>query len=257
MATKKKTRRRGDYEQLKGKGWYAMHRGWQDHPIFGNEPFTKREAWEWLISNAIFSHDGKLHYLSGSQVLIMRGQLTYSHSFMAEAWGWDDSKVGRFLKRFQRAGMVEVGAECGQTVITICNYNQYQIPYGFVETESEGPAKERRRKAETNNKKGNKDKNNSVGGSALRASSHATPPPSEKLEPWQRELKKELGEAAYNAWILPLHINAEGYLCGPTEFIVGWCRDRYEAKIHAAIQNAGIEFKGLRVAANKNESIQP
>ncbi|MCD8566654.1 MAG: hypothetical protein LRY36_01820 [Alphaproteobacteria bacterium] len=80
-----------------------MHRGWQEHPAFDNEPFTKREAWEWLISAAVYLHGGKLESVVGRSILIMRGQLTYSYRFMAEAWGWDDSKVDRYLKK--AAGM--------------------------------------------------------------------------------------------------------------------------------------------------------
>lgn len=248
---KSKTRKRRDYESQKNRGWYRMYRGWQDHPVFGNEPFSKREVWEWLIATAVFSHDGKLTVLAGSQVLIMRGQLTYSYRFMAEAWGWDDSKVDRYLKKLQRSGMIEINTEMGQSIITICNYETYQSDGNSTETVNEMPPRERQGKSGANNKKDNKDKNVLTGSSALRADAHASPPPLKNLAPWQAELKECLGEAVYRSWISQLRLDNDGYLCAPSRFIADWCKNHHEETIKRALQKAGIEFMGFRFEEKK------
>lgn len=36
-------------------GWYKMQRGWMDSPVFGKAVYSEREAWIWLIENAVFS----------------------------------------------------------------------------------------------------------------------------------------------------------------------------------------------------------
>ncbi len=34
------------------RGVFAVDRGIWDHPMFACEPFTEREAWQWLIAEA-------------------------------------------------------------------------------------------------------------------------------------------------------------------------------------------------------------
>lgn len=33
-------------------GYFLMHRGWQENPIFDREEYSRRDAWVWLIENA-------------------------------------------------------------------------------------------------------------------------------------------------------------------------------------------------------------
>ena len=99
------------------------------HPFFKKEPYTEREAWMWLIEQAAW----KAHrHRAGSYVFnLERGQLSASVRFMGEAWQWSKSKVQRFLVRLKTDTMVELshgtGQLTGNTVVTICNYNSYQI----------------------------------------------------------------------------------------------------------------------------------
>ncbi|MBX2989478.1 MAG: hypothetical protein KF802_16435 [Bdellovibrionaceae bacterium] len=55
-----------------------------------------------------------------------RGQLTHSLRFLAEKWGWEKDAVARFLRQLKTETMIETQTATGQSVITICNYNQYQ-----------------------------------------------------------------------------------------------------------------------------------
>lgn len=107
-------------------GFYLMRRGWQDHPVFGNEPYSKRDAFEWLIANASFQE--RTAGVLGKVIPLKRGQLCHSVRFLGKAWRWDEAKVRRFISRLQDSQMVEVQTDAGQMVITICNYETYQAP---------------------------------------------------------------------------------------------------------------------------------
>lgn len=105
-------------------GYYKMARGWMDHPCFQNEPYTEREAWAWLIERA--GWQDRTHWIGRRGVPCKRGQLAVSVRYLASAWSWSKSRVGRFLQRLKIGSMIgtEGGSEC--SVITICNYDKYQ-----------------------------------------------------------------------------------------------------------------------------------
>lgn len=106
------------------RGVFAMCRGWFDHPCFAREPYTEREAWAWLISEAAWK---PVRIRIGSGVVaISRGQLSHSLRFMAQHWQWQHDRVRRFLQRLEKHDMIATAVVSGQTVVTICNYNKYQ-----------------------------------------------------------------------------------------------------------------------------------
>lgn len=104
---------------------YTMERGWRDHPAFAKESYTEREAWEWLIENACWKET--TINVAGNPVKLERGQLSYSVRYMAEAWGWTRSKTARFTEKLKKWDMIGTESGTGQQVITICNYNKYQL----------------------------------------------------------------------------------------------------------------------------------
>lgn len=106
------------------RGVFAMDRGWFDHPVFADEPYTEREAWAWLISESAWK--GRTRRIGNVVVELKRGQVAASLRFMGEKWGWHYSKVVRFLAKLAAETMCETASEQGITVITICNYNKYQ-----------------------------------------------------------------------------------------------------------------------------------
>ena len=114
------------------RGHYQMHRGWQDHPVFGKKPYDERGAWEWLIAYA--AHGATTVAVNGEPVELQRGQLCYSVRFLAERWRWSKSRVHRFLQKFAKWDMIQICAKTGTesgtgvTLITVCNYNDYQTP---------------------------------------------------------------------------------------------------------------------------------
>ena len=131
--------------------FYLMHRGWLDHPAFGNrkrEPFCRAAAWAWLIDHAVF--DATRVRIAGKIVTLGRGQLSYSLRFLGDAWGWGHERCRRFLRELHERGMVVAVCETGQMVITICNYGIYQDGAKLARQ----PARHERDSSETNTKEG-------------------------------------------------------------------------------------------------------
>jgi hypothetical protein len=106
----------------------------QDDAFFGGEPFTRREAWQWLIAMAAWKPQ-RVRVSTGrghTFVEVKRGQLSFSRSFMRSAWGWSSEKAVRtFLDRLETDGRIDrqSGQQEGQqqATITICKYDEYQF----------------------------------------------------------------------------------------------------------------------------------
>lgn len=118
-----------------------------DHAVFADEPKTEREAWIWLIMEA--SWKPRTRRVGAVVVETQRGQLAASVRFLASAWKWTAPKVQRYLKRLEKMEMIRAQADTGVTVITICNYDQYQAGSQASDT----PPIQQRYSADTNEKK--------------------------------------------------------------------------------------------------------
>ena len=110
-------------------GNFRVSRSIFDHPMFDDEPMTRREAWLWLISSAAWQplriqvRNGRATEL----INLERGQLSHSRSFMKNKWKWtSEKKVRTFLNRLERERMIDLQTGQLQTVITICNYDLFQ-----------------------------------------------------------------------------------------------------------------------------------
>jgi hypothetical protein len=107
------------------RGFFAIDRGVWDHPLFAREKFSEREAWIWLISSAAWEPT-KVRVGRGWFDLA-RGQCAFALRFMAVKWMWSEPRVRRFLKRLADDAAALVSATREATLITICNYNDYQL----------------------------------------------------------------------------------------------------------------------------------
>lgn len=142
-------------------GFYLMARGWLDHPSFSSrEPYSRREAWIWLIEAAAFTE--RRVGVVGKTVTIARGQLTHSTRFMAGKWGWSEAGVRRFLHRLKTDAMIDAHSDAGQMIVTICNYDKYQtgqvIADADVDAAGDAEATQHRRSTDAKKKEGNKGK---------------------------------------------------------------------------------------------------
>ncbi len=123
-------------------GFYLMHRGWMDNPIFDNEPYTTREAWEWLIQRAAW--DDAVQTVGLRRVAVQCGQVAVATRYLADAWQWGKGRTDRFLKKLVDSGMIDADARASFTLITIRNYRAYQYREGdadlFASAENESGA---------------------------------------------------------------------------------------------------------------------
>lgn len=106
------------------RGTFAVDRGIWGNVAFAREPFTEREAFLWLISEAAYVAREKR--VGSDAVALERGQTCHSIRFMADAWQWSKSRVDRFITRLENRDMVIRDSGTDLTLLTICNYEQYQ-----------------------------------------------------------------------------------------------------------------------------------
>jgi hypothetical protein len=124
-------------------GYINVARSIFDHPMFDDgKPYSPREAWLWLISNAAW-RPMQIRVRNGRTAEILnleRGQLSYSRSFLRKAWNWPSEKrVRTFLSRLEREHMIDLQTGQLQTVISIRNYGLFQNS-GELSGPSNGPA---------------------------------------------------------------------------------------------------------------------
>ncbi|AIL64735.1 hypothetical protein NOVO_01695 [Rickettsiales bacterium Ac37b] len=86
-----------------------------NYAYFFEEPFTRREAWSWLVENAI------------------HGELSYSIRSMASIWKWHRSKVERFLTSLKNESLIKTEVKSGQLLIMIGNCKQFKPDASQIE----------------------------------------------------------------------------------------------------------------------------
>jgi hypothetical protein len=133
---------------MKPVGYFNTPRSIFNHPLFEEEPMTKREALMWLIAAAAYEPT-RVKVKSGHSfeiITLQRGQLSHSLSFLMTQWKWkSDTKVRTFLEQLEREGFINVqrgnqtGGRLGRfpPVITICNYNVYPFVRPIMEPAEE------------------------------------------------------------------------------------------------------------------------
>lgn len=137
-------------------GYIAIARGFFDHPVFACDPFTEREAFQWLLFEAAWK--ARTVRRGNTVFELRRGELAHSERFMAEAWQWSRSKVTRFLKKLIENRMIERKSNHDASHIIVCNYDKYQNPRTTKRATSEPPANHQRTKLEEGNQVTNKPK---------------------------------------------------------------------------------------------------
>lgn len=101
-----------------------MPRGWQDNPIWRDEPFSRAQAWAWLVEEARW-RPSRIS-IAGKTVELQRGELSHSIRFLAKRWGWGKGVVERFIGRLKTETLIETRTETGQLIISIRNYDEMQ-----------------------------------------------------------------------------------------------------------------------------------
>lgn len=147
---------------MSDRGVFALDRGLFDHPIFSPEPYTEREAWIWMLSAAAWS-DRRVR-IGKTMIDLKRGQLVFATRFLAAKWQWSHSKVVRFLNRLKIDTMLNTEPKRDATLITICNYNEYQFGRNADETQNETPTETQAERQRNKEEESNNLRTNNLGG---------------------------------------------------------------------------------------------
>ena len=75
-----------------------------DNPALRDERFSKAQAWCWLIEKAVWQPTK--FDAHGKTVVAQRGQFFTTTRALADAWGWGETSVRRFLARLKSSAMV-------------------------------------------------------------------------------------------------------------------------------------------------------
>ena len=134
-------------------GTFNVSRKIWEHDAFQHEPFSEREAFLWLVSEAAWKPRTKR--VGKYTADLDRGQVFASVRFMAEAWQWSKSRVSRFLLRLKNRDMLRTESGTVVLTITICNYNEYQPKATTSGTVAGQLAGQKRDSSGTNYKKDN------------------------------------------------------------------------------------------------------
>jgi len=118
-------------------GYIKLHRSICENPMWESEPFTKSQAWVDLLLNANYVE--RKIIIRGQTLTVQRGQIAWSEVTMSARWKWSRNKVRRFLKALSDEGMIVQQAEHLTSLVTICNYEEYQGRDTADETTSETP----------------------------------------------------------------------------------------------------------------------
>lgn len=129
-------------------GWIAIDRGILDHPLFERrkQPFSELEAWIWLLLKAAWRD--RRQWAIGRMFSLRRGQLLASPRFLAGHWRWSEGSARRFVARLAAENMVRAETDSKVTILTICNYDKYQLERLTNEAR---PAHDRRKEEQGNN----------------------------------------------------------------------------------------------------------
>lgn len=103
-------------------GWIKIHRELGKHWLA--QDMEKLGRWIDLLLLANYE-DGKV-LVGDSLVMLKRGQMLMSFSFLSKRWNCSKSTACKFIELLESDGMVERYTERKATILTICKYESYQ-----------------------------------------------------------------------------------------------------------------------------------
>jgi len=104
-------------------GWTKSYRRKWWHPVFRN--LRDASIWAFLLDNAAWRDDTDVRF-EGARMTLMAGQIAVSERFLATGFCCDRQVIRRVLSALESDHMVTTNKTRAATIITICNYKQYQ-----------------------------------------------------------------------------------------------------------------------------------
>lgn len=139
---------------MRDQGFIKLSRKFFENALW-KEPrqYSRSEAWLDLIQMAGFE-DSK-YILNNRAIEVQRGEIVASRRFLENRWLWGSTKVTNFLDYLKKEGMINQRQTNGQTIITLCNYDNYNSRQTSDDVENKPPTNHRqtRGKPPTNQNK--------------------------------------------------------------------------------------------------------
>jgi hypothetical protein len=155
-------------------GFVLIHRGLIGNPQFRG--MADEYAAIWLVARAAWEATNVR--VGRVPVALERGQCAFAVSYLAQAWECSKATAHARLRHFEKIGFIRTEVRTGVTVITVCNYSQYQAPPNAARTEHRTLPERCPNAARTNKNEGNELNEGNEESTSLR--SVEPPPPSEK-----------------------------------------------------------------------------
>ncbi|MFH0756348.1 MAG: hypothetical protein V2B15_03575 [Bacteroidota bacterium] len=107
-------------------GYIMLHRKLLNSQVFANP--VKLKVWIWCLLKANFKSKYVSLKISNSytEVKILRGQFIFGRNRSADELNMKGSTVWSFLKGFERTKMLEIKSNNHYSIVTVCNYEDYQ-----------------------------------------------------------------------------------------------------------------------------------
>ena len=113
---------------MTNEGFICISRGIREHWVWRNPVYFKR--WAELIMMA--NYDSREVSFSCHRLMLQRGQLAVNLSYLSKLWNVSTQAALKFLVKLEVSGMVTRVVDDKVTIITICNYDRYQLKMGAV-----------------------------------------------------------------------------------------------------------------------------
>lgn len=148
-------------------GYFSVNRSLLLHELWLRDEFSRGQAWIDLIGLAQW-HESYIR-IAGERMALKRGQCGWSTVSLAERWKWSRGKVLRFIDELKRDSRIVIETNNRTTIITICNYDEYQnknttydTPNGTTERSSDSTTDGHQtvQQTDTNNKDNKINKDN-------------------------------------------------------------------------------------------------
>lgn len=108
---------------MESNGWIKLHRSITHHWLWSD---STKLGW-WLDLLFMANWKDKRVVIGTSLVEVKRGQMIASNAFLCDRWGVSRNTVRNFLRLLEVDNMLTISLTHKKTILTICNYDKYQL----------------------------------------------------------------------------------------------------------------------------------
>ena len=119
------------------KGFIMLSRSFFENELWeAKRTYSDAEAWLDLIQLARFEDGERTVRIGKVEVVEKRGQVATTQSVLSDRWGRTVRSVMCFLKKLKLRGMITVDGSNNATVISLINYEKYNVAYQLSNTKT-------------------------------------------------------------------------------------------------------------------------